>query len=122
MPCHRQIIGSTTDPQARWRTYKSTCNSKNSNSTGLSKHFKEGCPNDNGKEKTTLDFTLIDYYETTASKLLKANHEPGPKCRCLECNQLKLLEDKWIIKLGTFYGDGLNSRNEIKSKARGNWN
>ena len=65
---------------------------------------------------------FLEYYETTASKLLRANHEPGPKCRCLECNQLKLLEDKWIIKLGTFYGDGLNSRNEIKSKARGNWN
>ena len=122
VPCHKKIIGSTTDPAARWRTHKSTCNGKNSNSTGLSKHFKEGCPNDTGKEKETLDFTLIDYYDTSASKLLKANHEPGPSCRCSECGQLKLLEDKWIIRLGTFYDHGLNSRNEIKSKARGNWN
>ena len=121
VPCHKQIVGSTTDPPARWRTYKSTCNSRNSNSTGLSKHFKEGCPNDDGKEKSTLDVTLIDYYDTTLSKLLKANHEPGPKCRCTECGKLKLLEDKWMIKLGTFYDHGFNSRNEIKSKSRCNW-
>ena len=70
---------------------------------------------------TTLDFTLIDYYDTTVSKLFKAKHEAGPKCRCSKYNHLKILEDKWIIKLGSFYGDGLNSRNEIKSKSRGNW-
>ena len=55
IPCHKQIVGSTTDPPARWRTHKSTCNAKNSNSTGLSKHFKEGCPHDDGKEKSILD-------------------------------------------------------------------
>ena len=84
----------------------------------------EGCPNDPGKEKKTLDFTLIDYYDTTATKLSRARHEPGPKCRCLECESLKQLEDKWIMRLGTFCenGDhGLNSRNEIKAKARGHW-
>ena len=34
---------------------------------------------------------------------------------------LKDLEDKLILKLGTFYGDyGLNSRDEIILKTRGN--
>ena len=121
IPCHKQIVGSTTDPPARWRTHKSTCNLKNSNSTGLSKHFKEGCPNDQGKEKTTLDFTLIDYLDTSSTKLIEANHEPGVKCRCSECGRLKSLEDTWIIKLGTFYDHGFNSRNEIKAKSRANW-
>ena len=81
----------------------------------------EGCPNDPGREKETLDFTLIDFYNTTQAKLAKAGHEPGPKCRCTECENLKSLEDKWIIRLGTFYEHGLNSRNEIKTKARGDW-
>ena len=121
IPCHLKTIGSTTDPAARWRTHKSTCNSQNSNSTGLSKHFKEGCPNDTGREKETLDFTLIDHYDTTKTKLIKANHEPGPKCRCSECEHLKSIEDSWIIKLGTFYDHGLNSRNEIKARSRGGW-
>ena len=94
IPCHKQTVGSTTDPTSRWRTHKSTCNAKNSTSTGLSKHFMEGCPNDPGKEKETLDFTLIDHYDTTAAKLARAKHEPGPKCRCSECDHLKSLEDK----------------------------
>ena len=102
----------------RWRTHKSTCNLKNSNSTGLSKHFKEGCPNDTGKEKETLDVTLIDYLDTSRTRLIKANHEPGPKCRCSECDHLKSIEDSLIIKLGTFYEHGLNSRNEIKARSR----
>ena len=118
-----KIVGSTTDPAARWRNHKSTCNSKNSTSTGLSKHFKEGCPNDTGKDKETLDFTLIDYYETSKSKLIKAKHEPGAKCRCSECENLKRIEDSWITKLGTFneYGHGLNLRNEIEARSRDGW-
>ena len=121
MPCHLRTVGSTTNPTSRWRTHKSTCNSENSNSTGLSKHFKLGCLNDIGKEKTTLDFTLIDYYDTTIQKLASVNHEPGPKCRCSECEKLKSLEDEWIIKLGTFYNHGLNTIDEVKSKSRYNW-
>ena len=121
IPCHLRTVGSTTNPTSRWRTHKSTCNSENSNSTGLSKHFKLGCPNDIGKEKITLDFTLIDYIDTTQEKLTLANHEPGPKCRCSECGRLKSLEDEWIIKLGTFYDHGLNTRDEVKAKTRYNW-
>ena len=29
VPCHKQIVGYTTNPVSRWSTHKSTCNSKN---------------------------------------------------------------------------------------------
>ena len=82
----------------------------------------EGCPNDDGKNKNTLSFTLVDYYNTTREKLKVAKHEPGPKCRCKQCQNLKDLEDKWILKVGSFFGaSGLNIRNEVKSKTRCQW-
>ena len=125
IPCQKMIVGSTTSPTDRWRNYKSSCNSANSNSTGLAIHFKNGCPHDVGRSKTTLDFTLLDHYDTTQEKLIKAKHEPGAKCRCKECENLKSLEDRWITKLGNFQENGshgLNSRNELKSRSRYNWN
>ena len=88
-PCHKQYVGSTQKPTQRWGTHKSTCNSMKSTSTGLSKHFMVGCPNDAGKEKETLNFTLIDYHDTTPEILTQVNHLPGPKCQCSECNILK---------------------------------
>ena len=48
-----------------------------------------------------------------------AEHIQGPQCRCTECGKLKDLEDKWIMRLGTYEDKGLNDRNEIKSKCRG---
>ena len=82
----------------------------------------EGCPHDTGKQKQTLSLTLIDHYDTTKTKLLRANHIKGPQCQCNECDNLKSLEDKWIMKLGSFYGkSGLNSRDEVKKKTRGQW-
>ena len=82
----------------------------------------EGCPFDPGPKKSTLNITLVDYYDTTADKLKKSGHMKGAKCRCQECNNLKDLEDKIILKLGTFYGlSGLNERDEIVAKTRGNW-
>ena len=32
-----------------------------------------------GQNKDTLDFTLLDYYDTTREKLILAQHVPGPK-------------------------------------------
>ena len=115
MPCQKLIIGSTQNPLERWRNYKSTCNKENSNSMGLSKHFMDGCPFDQGKEKKTLNYTLIDYYDTTDEKLRLALHVPGPRCRCRECQLLKELENRWIMKMGSLYGvSGLNTRDEMK--------
>ena len=125
IPCQKAIIGSTSNPTSRWRNHKSCCNNGPSHSTGLSKHFTlgNGCPNDTGREKETLRFTLIDYIDVSKENLIKVGHEKGAKCRCSECNRLKDLEDSWILRMGTFYGDGaLNSRDEIQAKTRGNWN
>ena len=122
LPCQKEIVGSTQDPKARWANYKSTCNKQTSNGTGLCKHFMSGCPNDKGQKKETLEFTLIDYFDTTKEKLARVNHIPGPKCRCNECQKLKTLEDRWILRLGSFFGSsGLNSRDEVKRKTRCQW-
>ena len=117
LPCQKIIIGSTQDPVKRWANYKSTCNKENSKSTGLAKHFMDGCPFDKGKEKPTLRYTLIDYYDTTNERLRLSGHVPGPKCRCNECDHLKSIEDRWIMRIGSLYGiSGLNTRDEMKGK------
>ena len=124
LPCKKAIVGSTTKPTSRWSSHKTSCNNGPSKSTGLSKHFtlKGGCPNDKSRQKETLKFTLIDFIDVSPQRLIEVNHEKGPKCRCEECSRLKDLEDKWILKMGTFYGDGgLNSRDEVQSKTRFNW-
>ena len=122
-PCRKSIVGSTTKPTSRFSNHKSSCNNGPSHSTGLAKHFtlNGGCPNDTGRQKDTLNFTLVDHMDVSQEDLEKAGHVKGPKCRCIECGKLKDLEDKWILKMGTFYGEGaLNSRDEIQSKTRFN--
>ena len=72
--------------------------------------------------KEHIRLTLIDFMNTTVERLQVAGHEPGPKCRCAECMTLKRIEDKWIMRLGTFHGEpGLNTRDEIVSAVRGNF-
>ena len=118
VPCMKSYIGSTTKPTDRWRNHKSSCNIGPADKSGLAKHFqsKGGCPNDEGTEKSTLDFTLLDYMDVTDEELSEAGHKKGL------CSKLKDLEDRWILKMGTFYGEGaLNSRDEIQSKTRYNW-
>ena len=120
--CRKQYVGSTTDVCGRWAATKSACNKANSNSTGLYKHFQEGCPSDSGLDKDNLRLTLLDFLDTTVELLDRAGHVAGPQCRCKECNKLKRVEDKWILRLGTFHGDsGLNSRDEIVNAVRGNF-
>jgi hypothetical protein len=122
MLCLKQYIGSTIDICSRWSSTKSACNKADSNRTGLYKHFQDGCPNDTGRSKSHIRLTLVDFYDTTEDKLRQAGHEPGPQCRCVECNRLKRVEDKWILRMGTFHGDGgLNSRDEFTAVARGNY-
>ena len=122
VPCHKIYVGSTTSPLLRWANHKATANSEKSKSTGLSKHFIDGgCPNDTGRNKNTLRFTLVDYLDTSLSKLQLVGHVAGAKCRCSECEALKRLEDRFILKTGSFYTDGLNAHDQIKSKCRGNF-
>ena len=120
--CSKQYVGSTTDVCGRWAATKSACNKRNSNSTGLYKHFQEGCPSDTGQQKDHVRLTLLDYLDTTVEQLDRAGHVTGPQCRCTECNRLKRIEDKWICKMGTFHGDsGLNTRDEVVAVVRGNF-
>ena len=81
----------------------------------------EGCPNDTGRAKTHLQFTLVDFLDTTSEELSKVGHSGGVYCKCTVCQKLKTLEDKFILRSGTFYSQGLNSRNEIRNKSRVNW-
>ena len=80
-----------------------------------------GCPNDLGREKDTLSFYLVDHLDTTEEELQLAGHSRGPQCLCSVCQQLKQLEDNFILKSGTFYTHGLNTRDQVKSKARCQW-
>ena len=80
-----------------------------------------GCPNDLGRDKITLSFSLVDHLDTTQDELDKAGHEPGAKCKCRICGKLKILEDKFMIRTGSFYNQGLNTRDEIRRKSRCSW-
>ena len=64
----------------------------------------------------------MDYVDTSTDQLNIAGHEGGAKCRCSECLKLKQQEDKWICRLGSFYGsNGLNTRDEVKARSRVNF-
>ena len=115
-PCPKRYVGYTTNLKARFArfsTHKSTCNSKNSNTSGLATHFKEGCPNDDGdRKKLILNFTILDFYDSTSRKQQLAGHKTQ-YCKCSECSRAKRLEDRWIFRLGTMFGDtGLNCKDE----------
>ena len=121
--CNLIYVGSTTDICKRWASTKKACIDCDSVNTGLYKHFKNGCPAGNrGGELEHLRWTIIDFMETTTDRLSVAGHLAGPRCRCVECQKLKEIEDKWICRLGSFYGDsGLNTRDEIKARSRVNY-
>ena len=86
--------------------------------TGLYEHFEVGCPNDDWRNKNNIRISLIDYVDKTAEKLQRPNHKKG-NCKCLECEKLGKVKNKWIMILGTFYGEsGLNGRNIINSWVR----
>jgi hypothetical protein len=117
-----QYVGSTTDVCSRWSSTKSACNRADSVCTGMYRHFMDGCPNDGGREKDQLQLTLLDFFDTSEEKLLQCGHQAGPQCKCTECLKLLRTENKWILRLGTFYGNsGLNTRDEVKSAVRGNY-
>ena len=86
--------------------------------TGLYEHFRDGCPNDDGREKKNIRISLIDYIDTSVEKLSRANHKKG-NCKCCECDRLRRTENRLILRLGTFHGDsGLNGRSIINSGVR----
>ena len=121
-PCHLIYVGSSQSPYKRFLTHKSTCNSESSLSTGLAKHFiNGGYENDVGRGKETLTFTLVDHLDTSEEELQLAGHIRGPQCKCDICGRLKTLEDKFILRSGMFYTHGLNTRDELRNRARCHW-
>ena len=71
-----------------------------------------------GKDKMNIEISLIDHMDTTEERLRQCGHRKG-NCKCIECDKLRRLENKWILRLGTFNGDsGLNDRNIINSGVR----
>ena len=77
---------------------------------------------DTGPDKSNIRITLLDYLDTTQQLLTEAGHTGGPQCRCNQCDRLKRIEDKWIMRLGTFFGEsGLNVRDEIVTNVRVNF-
>ena len=118
MPCKKQYVGSTNSVTARWANTKLRCNRRDSDMTGLYQHFRDGCPHDDGIKKNNIRISLIDFMDTTLEKLLQSGHIKG-NCKCIECDKLRRLENKWILRLGTFNGEnGLNSRNIINTGVR----
>ena len=118
VPCRKQYIGSTNSVTSRWANTKSRCNARDSDMTGLYEHFRDGCPHDDGRKKMNIRISLVDFIDTSIEKLNRANHKKG-NCKCSECDRLRRAENKWIMRLGTFYGDsGLNGRNIINSGVR----
>ena len=84
------------------------------------KHFMERCPNNTGTGKEHLRIPLLNFLDTTEQKLINSGHQSEPQCQCGECAKLLKTENKWILRLGTLFGNsGLNTRDEIKSKVRG---
>ena len=56
--------------------------------------------------------------DTSARKLADVGHKKG-NCICSECDRLRKIETKWILRLGTSYGEsGLNERNIINTSVR----
>ena len=119
--CQLQYVGSTSDVCSRWSSTKGACLHRNSDNTGLYKHFQVGCPTHlQTGDVDHLTYTLVDSIDTTQEKLTAAGHQGG-NCRCSECQRLKDVEDTWITRMGTFNAPhGLNSRDEIKSRSRVN--
>ena len=121
--CGLVYVGSTVDVCSRWAQTKKACLDGNNTNTGLYKHFSDGCPaHAAGGNLGHLRWTLVDHIVVTPEQLVIVGHQGGPKCRCSECLRLKKQEDKWICRLGSFYGNsGLNTRDEIKARSRVNF-
>ena len=102
----------------RWANTKNRCLARDSDSTGLYKHHKEGCsavlP-----AHGNVRVSLLEQFNTTAESLRQSQHKSGPACGCTECDKLKQLESKWILRVGTVHGQfGLNIKSELSRKVR----
>ena len=73
---------------ARFANAKSACLGRKSTSTGLYKHFSEGCPTHlQTGDMRHVTITLLDHMDTSQEKLDDAGHAGGVQCRCNECEK-----------------------------------
>ena len=86
--------------KARWSTHKSDIGHGNWTACGLTRHFGEKHRNNIEDAISKLKVVLVDC-------------SPNEK-------DLKRLEDKWILRMGTLF-TGLNSHNEVLSNTRRNY-
>ena len=113
-----QYVGSTNSMTERWANTKNRCLARDSEGTGLYKHHKFGCSVAN-PALGNIRISLLEQYNTTVETLRKANHMPGPACNCSECEKLKQLESKWILRMSFLHFQfGLNSKSELYAKVR----
>ena len=53
-----------------------------------------GCPaGSGGGELGHLQWSILDFMDTSQEKLQAVGHQAGPKCRCTECQKLNSIED-----------------------------
>ena len=122
-----QYIGSTDSMTHRWANTKSVIHKLTSSqltkaSTGLAKHFRDGCNVFSCPELRHVRVTLLEHLNVSEDKLSKASHKGGAGCRCSQCQKLLDLEYKWICRMGTYHGKfGLNDRTEMNQKTRVNY-
>ena len=93
-------VGSTKNMKQRWSKHKGDIRNSKWTACGLTRHFGENHTNNIEEAIRNLKVTLVDCSE---------NEE-----------NLKLLEDRWILKMGTLF-TGLNSHNEVLSNRRRNY-
>ena len=119
-----QYIGSTDSMTHRWANTKSVIDKLTSNraakaSTGLEKHFRDGCSQFSGPGLDHVKVTLLEHLDTNEDALRTASHRGGAGCRCSECQRLLNLEYKWICRMGTYNGKyGLNDKTEMNQNTR----
>merc|ERR1711872_322021 len=94
------VKSSTKNMKQRWSKHKGDIRNSKWTACGLTRHFGENHTNNIEEAIRNLKVTLVD-------------------CSEIEEN-LKLLEDRWILKMGTLF-TGLNSHNEVLSNRRRNY-
>ena len=74
------------------------CLARDSEGTRLYKHHKQWCSVAN-PTLGNIRISLLEQYITTTEALRKAKHKSGPACACTECDKLKLMESKRILRI-----------------------
>ena len=93
-------VGSSKNMKTRWSKHKNDIRYSNWTACGLTRHFGENHRNNIEEAINNLKVTLVD-------------------CSDKE-EDLKQLEDRWILKMGTLF-TGLNSHNEVLRNSRRNY-